>query len=91
MTDQHSDVAPNMTQMVRKVTNDDVFVIEKLDPAEVKQILFILSGVPSIKEFIINVRVNQQNLKSPSMKQFEELVGKYVLFMVGEPMSKNPF
>ena len=39
MFENNSDVVPNMIQMTRKVTNDDVFMIEEMDAKEVKQIL----------------------------------------------------
>ena len=80
----------NWTSLVKRGSNDDVFIIEKYDQDEVRKILFIQSGVPRIKEFIYNVRCTPNNLKSPYMKAFEELVGRYVLFMVGESMTGDP-
>lgn len=46
--------------------------------------------MPRIKEFIYNVRCTPNDLKSPYMKSFEELVGRYVLFIVGQSMTGDP-
>ena len=56
MVDENDNIIVNMTKLVPHGTMDDVYIIEKYDPQEVKSILFIQSSVPKIKEFVFSLR-----------------------------------
>ena len=90
MVDENDNIIVNMTKLVPHGTMDDVYIIEKYDPQEVKSILFIQSSVPKIKEFVFSLRQDQDKIKSPYLKTFEELLRKMVYF-VTKTDSPDPF
>lgn len=80
----------NSTKMIPLGSMDDVFILEKVDTNLVNSILFIHSCVPPIKEFIFLVRTDPMSLKSPYMKNFEDLLSKLVFFIT-DTTGKDPF
>jgi hypothetical protein len=56
IVDENDSIIVNMTKLVPHGTMDDVYIIEKYDPEEVRSILFIQSSVPKIKEFVFSLR-----------------------------------
>jgi len=61
---------------------DDVFIIEKVTNEEISSVLFIHSCVPQIKTFVNNLKFKPEELTSPYMQQFTEMLSELVLFMI---------
>ena len=61
---------------------DDVFIIEKVGPDELQSVLFIHSCVPQIKTFVHNLKFKPEELTSPYMQGFTEMLQELVLFMI---------
>lgn len=80
----------NSTKMIQHGSMDDVYILEKFSPKEVQNILFVQSSVPRIKEFLYYIRNDPIHLKSPYMKNFEDLLSKLVFFLTNTT-SKDPF
>jgi len=81
MFDESDQIIFNTTKMIQYGSMDDVYILEKFNALEVKNILFIQSSVPKIKEFIFYIRNDPIQLKSPYMKAFEELLSQLVFFL----------
>lgn len=88
--DNSDSILTNMTKMIPIGSMDDVFVLQKFNATEIKSILFVHSCVPRIKEFIYIIRNEPLQLKSPYMKNFEDLLVKMVFF-VTKTESENAF
>lgn len=74
MVDETDNIIMNVTKMIHVGSMDDVFILEKFDPQEIKVISFIQSSVPKIKEFIYYLRFKSELVNSPYMIKFEELL-----------------
>lgn len=78
------------TKLVIDGTMDDVFIVEKAHDDEVRSVLFIHSCIPKIKEFVHNLRFNQEVLTSPYIKTFEDMLSGLIFFVI-ETDDKDPF
>jgi hypothetical protein len=98
--EQNDSVLQTTIKLLPIGTMDDVYILEKQNSLDVKNILFIHSSIPSIKEFIYIVRNYPLQLKSPYMKSFEDLLAKMVFFITttdstdafsceGQPIVRN--
>lgn len=82
MYDEGDNIVISFTKLIKGGSMDDVFIIEKADPEQIRSVLFIHSCVPKIKEFTHNLRFNQEVLTSPYMKEFEEMMAGLVFFVI---------
>lgn len=79
--DENDNIVMNWTKMSEHSSMDDVFILEKFKEEEVKNILFIQSSVPKIKEFIYFLRYKSDQINSPYLKRFEELLTELIFFV----------
>ena len=82
MVDVSDSMIFNGIKMINQASMDDVFILDKYDPNEIRANLFIQSCVPPIKEFLYISRLKANDLRGPYMKRFEDLLSQMYFFLI---------
>ena len=77
--------------MRSKYKEDDIFILRKADESEINDVLFIHSCVPTLKNFIYNVRMNQLDKFNVGYMTHLEKILSNLIFFVTETENKDAF